>query len=171
MKQLLKGASELFTRGQKTKDKAEGQAKKVELFQKIDRLQMELEWIKRISATAGPMSCANWSITTSQNSASRASVCCWDYTPRSTLYYKPVRVRESTLRIMACINALYLDDPCSGSRRIVDYLAREGIPISRDRMRNIMHLMGFRAIYQRSRFTLPENPAERFPYLADLKQV
>ena len=52
---------------------------------------------------------------------------------RSTLYYRPVPVRESTLRIMARIDALYLEDPCSGSRRMVAYLAREGIPISRDR--------------------------------------
>jgi len=51
--------------------------------------------------------------------------------PRSTFYYRPVPVRQSTLRIMARIDALYLDDPCSGSRRMVEYLAREGIPISR----------------------------------------
>ena len=54
--------------------------------------------------------------------------------PRSTLYYRPTPVRASTLRIMARIDALYLEDPCSGSRRMVDYLAREGIPISRDRV-------------------------------------
>ena len=68
--------------------------------------------------------------------------------PRSTLYYRPMPVRESTLRIMARIDALYLEDPCSGSRRMVDYLAREGIPISRDRARNLMRRMGLRAIYR-----------------------
>jgi hypothetical protein len=67
--------------------------------------------------------------------------------PRSTLYYRPIPLRESTLRIMASIDALYLEDPCSGSRRMVDYLAREGIPISRDRVRNLMRCMGLRAIY------------------------
>ncbi|MFN9547538.1 MAG: transposase [Cyanobacteriota bacterium] len=46
-KQLLDGASELFTRGKKTKDKEEGQAKEAELFQQIGRLQMELEWLKK----------------------------------------------------------------------------------------------------------------------------
>ena len=30
---------------------------------------------------------------------------------RSTLYYRPIPVRESTLRIMARIDALYLEDP------------------------------------------------------------
>jgi putative transposase len=48
-KQLLEGASELFTKGRKTKDKDEGQAKEAELFQQIGRLQMELEWLKKKS--------------------------------------------------------------------------------------------------------------------------
>jgi putative transposase len=46
-KQLLEGASELFTRGKKSKDKEEGQTKEAELFQQIGRLQMELEWLKK----------------------------------------------------------------------------------------------------------------------------
>ena len=44
-RQLLDGASELFTLGKKTKDQEEGQAKEAELFQQIGRLQMELEWL------------------------------------------------------------------------------------------------------------------------------
>ena len=97
-RQLLDGASELFTRGMKTKDKDEGQAKEAELFQQIERLQMELKWLKK------SLSCS--------------------------------------------IDALYLEHPCSGSRRMVDYLAREGTPISHDRVRNLMHCMGFRAILE-----------------------
>ena len=46
-RQLLDGASELFTRGKQTRDKEEGQAKEAELFQQIGRLQMELEWLKK----------------------------------------------------------------------------------------------------------------------------
>ena len=62
--------------------------------------------------------------------------------PKTTLYYRPTPVRESTLRIMAKIDALYLEDSCRGSCRMVDYLAREGIPISRDRVRNLMRSKG-----------------------------
>ena len=80
-------------------------------------------------------------------------------------------VRESTLRIMARIDALYLEDPCSGSRRMVDYLAREGIPISRDRARNLMRRMGLRAIYQKPRTTVQGNPSERFPCLVDVSTI
>ena len=39
----------LFTRGSKSKDKEEVQAKEAELFQQIGRLQMELEWLKKKS--------------------------------------------------------------------------------------------------------------------------
>ena len=87
------------------------------------------------------------------------------------MYYRPVPVRESTLRIMARLDALYLEDPCSGSRRMVDYLANEGIPIGRDRIRNLMRRMGLRAIYQKPRTTVPGQPSERFPCLVDLKQI
>ena len=72
---------------------------------------------------------------------------------------------------MARIDALYLEDPCSGSRRMVGYLARDGIPISRDRVRNLMRRMGLRAIYQRPRTTIPGDPSERYPCLVDLDQL
>jgi putative transposase len=90
---------------------------------------------------------------------------------RSTLYDQPTAVRDSTLRIMARIDALYLEDPCSGSRRMVGYLARDGIPISRDRVRNILRCMGLRAIYQKPRTTVPGDPSERHPCLVDLSMV
>ena len=72
-KQLLDGASELYTRGKKSK------AKEAELFQQIGKLQMELEWLKKISAALTPMNCASWSIQTALSSGSAANVCCWPY--------------------------------------------------------------------------------------------
>jgi putative transposase len=72
---------------------------------------------------------------------------------------------------MARIDALDLEDPCSGSRRIVNDLARDGIPISRDRVRNVMRRIGLRVIYQKPRNTIPGDPSKRFPCLVDLSQV
>ena len=48
-RQLLDGASELFTRGKNSKDPGESQVKEAELFQQIGKLQMELEWLKKKS--------------------------------------------------------------------------------------------------------------------------
>ena len=90
---------------------------------------------------------------------------------RATLYCRPIPVRESTLRIMARIDVLYLEDPCSGSHRMVDFLARDGIPISRERVRNLMRRMGLRAIYQKPRTTVPGHPSVRFTCLVDLSMV
>ncbi len=72
---------------------------------------------------------------------------------------------------MASIDALYLEDPCSGSRRMLAYLAREGIPISRDRVRSLMRRMGLWAIYQKPRTTVTGDPSERFPCLVVLREV
>ena len=84
-RQLLDGASELFTRGKKTKDKEEGQANEAELFQQIGRLQMELEWLKKVSAAVMLMNYASWSITNTLTSASAGNVRCWGCPdPRST---------------------------------------------------------------------------------------
>ena len=72
---------------------------------------------------------------------------------------------------MARIDALHLEDPTSGSRRIVHCLDRDDIPISRDRVCNLTSRMGLRAIYQRPRTTVPGSPSERFPSLVDIDKV
>jgi transposase len=76
-RQLLDVASELFTRGRKSKHKEDVQAKEAELFQQIGKLQMELEWLKKISAALTPMNCTNSSIKTTLSSASTGSAFCW----------------------------------------------------------------------------------------------
>jgi putative transposase len=52
---------------------------------------------------------------------------------------------------------------------MVAYLARVGIPISSDRVRNLMRRMGLRAIYKEPRTTIPCDPAVRFSCLVDLR--
>ena len=169
-RQLLENASELFGRGKKTKDKEAGEAKEAELFQQIGKLQMELEWLKKNLSCSDARELRRL-IDGEHPELSIRRQCELLGLPRSTLYYRPVPVREATLRIMARLDALYLEDPCSGSRRMVDYLANEGIQIGRDRVRNLMRRMGLRAIYQKPRTTIPGQPSERFPCLVDLKQI
>jgi putative transposase len=169
-RQLLDGASELFSRGKKTKGKEDGQAKEAELFQQIGRLQMELEWPQKSLSCSDPHELRKL-VDHGHPEISVSRQCALLGLPRSMLYYRPMPVRDSTLRIMARIDALYLEDPCSGSRRMVDYLARDGIPISRDRVRNLMHRMGLRAIYQKPRTTVPGHPSKRFTCLVDLSMV
>jgi putative transposase len=72
---------------------------------------------------------------------------------------------------MARIDALHLEDPCSGSGRMVEYLAREAIRISLHRGRNLIRRMGLRAMDRKPRTTLPGDPSERFPCLVDVSMV
>jgi transposase-like protein len=76
-KQRLERASNLFARGKKTQAKDESQAKESELFQQIGKLQMELEWLKKVSTALMPVSCANWSIVATLISRSLANASCW----------------------------------------------------------------------------------------------
>jgi hypothetical protein len=51
------------------------------------------------------------------------------------------------------------------------WAAKDGTPISRDRVRYIMRQKGLRVIYQKPRTSIPGNRCERFPCLADPKLV
>jgi putative transposase len=131
---------------------------------------MELEWLKKnLSSSDAHELRKQVDLDHPELSVSRQCVLLG--LPRSTLYYRPVPVRQSTLQIMARIDALYLEDPCSGTRRMVAYLAREGIPISRDRVRNLMRRVCLRAIYQKPRTTVSGDPSMRFSCLVDLREV
>ena len=48
-KQLLEGASDLFGKGRKDKERGDQQTREAELFQEIGKLKMELEWLKKKS--------------------------------------------------------------------------------------------------------------------------
>ena len=95
-RQLPEGASELFTRGKKTKDKEEGQAKEAELFQQIGRLQMELEWLKKNLCCSDARDLRKL-VDHDHPELSVSRQCALLGLPRSTLYYRPIPVRESTL--------------------------------------------------------------------------
>jgi putative transposase len=104
-RQLLDRASELFTRGKTSKDNENGQTNEAEMFQQIGRLQMELEWLKK------RLSCSDAHelrklVDHDHPELSISRQCALLGLPRSTLYDRPTAVRESTLRIMARIDAL-----------------------------------------------------------------
>jgi len=71
---------------------------------------------------------------------------------------------------MARIDTIYLEDRCSGSRRMVDYLGKDGIPINQERERNLVQRISLRGIYQKARSTVPGEPSEQIPCHVDLSQ-
>jgi putative transposase len=84
---------------------------------------------------------------------------------RATVYYQPVAIPPEELTLMRRIDELHLRFPWMGSRSLRDQLNRDGIPISRDRVRRLMHKMGIHAIYRKPRTTIPEQDHKVYPYL------
>ena len=103
-RQLLDGASELFTRGKKNKDTGDSQVKEAELFQQIGKLQMELEWLKKNLSCSDARELRKL-VDHDHPELSISRQCALLGLPRSTLYYRPISVRESTLRILGRIDA------------------------------------------------------------------
>ena len=59
----------------------------------------------------------------------------------------------------------YLETPFYGSRRMKASLERQGMPVSRKRVRRLMRLMGLRAIYQQPCTSQPAPERRVYPYL------
>ncbi len=73
---------------------------------------------------------------------------------------------------MRQLDALHLEDPAAGSRRLSSYLTRlTGRPIDRKRVRRLMRIMGLEAIYPRKRTTIPGGPKGIHPYLLNKLEI
>ena len=113
-----------------------------------------------------PINDDSWSTQTMGSSRLAANVRCldWPDTPTTTNLYLFV--------IQLCQVRYHLPGGSpSVSRRIVHYLANEGIPISRCSVRNLLYFIGLRAVDQKPRTTIPGSPSERFPCLVGLDKM
>ena len=84
---------------------------------------------------------------------------------RSTAYYQPKPVSDTTLALMRRIDELHLQYPFAGARMLRDILRREGHGVGRRHVATLMRRMGITAIYRMPR-TSQRHPAHRiYPYL------
>lgn len=84
---------------------------------------------------------------------------------RSTAYYKTKGESEENLSIMKAIDELYTERPTRGSRTMKDCLEDRGMNVGRERIRRMMRLMGFMAIYPKKRTSIPCKGHKIYPYL------
>ena len=129
------------SKGRKGKKKGDLEKREAEPVQEIGELKVELEWIRK------NLSCSTAHelrrlVDLNHHQLKIRRQCELLGLPKSTLFYKPVPIRAETLRIMPRIDAWYLEDPASGSRRMVAYLARDGVSISHDRVRDLLRHRG-----------------------------
>lgn len=84
---------------------------------------------------------------------------------KSNFYYKGKGESPFNLALMRIIDEQFLKTPFYGSRRMSNYLKREGLDVGRDRVRRLMKLMGLRAIYQAPRTSKRHPDHKIYPYL------
>lgn len=84
---------------------------------------------------------------------------------RSSLYYRPRKVKQEDLDLMRLIDEQYLKTPAYGSRSMRTYLQKLGYKINRKRVQRLMRKMGLRAIYPKSKTSLRHPEHKVYPYL------
>lgn len=84
---------------------------------------------------------------------------------RGSAYYRPQPVSEQDLALMRRIDALHLELPFYGARRLRDQLNREGVTVGRKHVATLMRRMGIEALYRKPD-TSRRHPQHRvYPYL------
>jgi len=84
---------------------------------------------------------------------------------RSGLYYQTKVMSEEDLALMKLIDRQYLVTPFYGARKIAAWLKGQNYIVNRNRVRRLMRLMGFSAIYRRPRTSKPAPSHKIYPYL------
>ncbi len=84
---------------------------------------------------------------------------------RSSLYYEPAQEAGEDLRLMRLLDQEYTAHPFLGSRRLTEWLVKQGEEVNRKRVQRLMRLMGLEAIYPKPRLTVARAGHRIYPYL------
>ena len=84
---------------------------------------------------------------------------------RSTFYYEPTGAAPEDLRLMRLIDEQYTACPFYGSRKMTEWLTRQGEEINRKRVQRLMRVMGLEAIYPKPRLSAAGRGHKIYPYL------
>lgn len=83
---------------------------------------------------------------------------------RSTVYYKAVPLSAEDEAILRRLDALHLEFPFAGSRKLRLFLHEEGIEIGRRHVTTLMRLAGIEPLYRQPRTTKRNAAHAVFPY-------
>jgi putative transposase len=84
---------------------------------------------------------------------------------RGSYYYMPGEETAENLDVMRRIDRLYVKWPFLGSRRLVEFLRREGVEANRKRVQRLMRLMGLEAICPKRHLSANGAKHRVYPYL------
>ncbi|WP_434551788.1 IS3 family transposase [Salinisphaera hydrothermalis] len=159
-RQLVEGATETFDKGPSASD---SQAQIDALHAKIGELSMENDFLERGLARFGPE--ARRAMIDRDHDLPVTRQCAILGVARSTVYYRCRSISNADHTLMQRIDALHLERPFLGSRRIADALADEdGLAINRKRIQRLMRTMGITALYPKPRLSRPAPGHRIYPY-------
>ncbi|MGH8262246.1 MAG: IS3 family transposase [Steroidobacterales bacterium] len=157
--QLLERAAEVFS----TSERAEPGPDLKSLHAKIGQLALENDFLGR-RARSRPRTERKTMIDRHHALSLRRQARVLELS-RASLYYEPVPMSESDLKLMRRIDELHLEWPFLGSRMMRDQLVLDGIAVGRKHVATLMRKMGLEALYRRKN-TSRRHPAHPvFPYL------
>jgi len=84
---------------------------------------------------------------------------------RSTFSYEPTGAESEDLRLMRLIDEQDTACPFYGSRRMTEWLTRQGEEVNRKRVQRLMRVMGLEAIYPQPRLSAAGRGQKIYPYL------
>ena len=83
---------------------------------------------------------------------------------RSSIYYKPL-IDQYNLTLMRLIDEQYTRTPFYGSRKMTEFLNRNGHYVNRKRVQRLMRQMGIEAIYPKRNLSRSNPEHKIYPYL------
>lgn len=84
---------------------------------------------------------------------------------RSSFYYEPCTASDRDMLLMRLLDEEYMRHPFYGSRRFVIYLNGLGHQVCRDKVRELMSLIGISALYPKPKLSTPNKDHIVYPYL------
>jgi putative transposase len=84
---------------------------------------------------------------------------------RSSVYYQSVPTSEVDLALMAAMDAIHMEFPFYGIRRIRGELLERGFHVGRQHVATLMRKMGIEALYPKRRLSAPHPGHRIYPYL------
>ena len=156
-KQALVGLPDVFGNGRQQM-RQQCNAEKDELYKQIGQLKVALDFSKK-GLVLSPEQRRLW-IDPQHSGLSVQRQCELLGLPRSTYYYQPRPESAENLRLLRRLDALYLDRPFFGSRRMAVTLG-----VGRTRIRRLMRILGIEALYPKPNLSRPAKGHEIYPYL------
>lgn len=152
-----------------TKQKEKEEAK---LYEKIGRLEMELDWLKK--KWSSPTEEKRLLVEPKHDSLSISRQCELLDLARSSYYYQPACESDENLMLMRLMDEQWMKQPSWGSPRLTSWLQNQtDLKLNRKRVSRLMKLMGIAGLNPRTkkRTSTSAQGQDVYPYLLNKVKV